>query len=208
MAAIDCIQDSRQIHDVENEGCQRSESVKDFGKTGHWLMLGKDFEEGSRDVVQPREPDDLSEFQRSRIRNHFMGRGTSSPYRVWTHRTKSTIQRCVGTLKYDSNGRTAYRPIFASLWVVILTIAVLALICFYGVGIIATSTTFDPTFQKYFFWIAIIWSLASSSLLGWIIMIFGGNKRDVVAALISGLGIWLVIIQIGQTYLLTQLGIN
>ncbi|KAL2688453.1 hypothetical protein IWX47DRAFT_650894 [Phyllosticta citricarpa] len=80
-------------------------------------------------------------------------------------------------------------------------LAVLSLICFYGVGIIATNTTFSPTFQQYFFWIAIIWSLVSSSLLRWIVALFGGHKRDVVAALLSGLSIWLVVIQVRETSL-------
>lgn len=102
----------------------------------------------------------------------------------------------MGTLKYEDNGSVTLRHKAARTWLGVLVFAVTALACFYGVGIIATNSTFSPAFQKYFFWIAIFWSLISSSLLSWVVKAFGGNKRDVVAALLSGLSIWLVVIQV------------
>ncbi|KAK7570019.1 hypothetical protein IWX91DRAFT_3848 [Phyllosticta citricarpa] len=141
--------------------------------------------------------------------DHFTTPSTNKHYgltnEAWAHRVKSTIERRPWTLKYERDGRIHHQHKVARGWLVVLMLAVLSLICFYGVGIIATNTTFSPTFQQYFFWIAIIWSLVSSSLLRWIVALFGGHKRDVVAALLSGLSIWLVVIQIGQTHLLKQI---
>lgn len=110
-----------------------------------------------------------------------------------------------------------------------IVLASVALAIFLGVGIIATNTTFSPTFQRTFFWIAIAWIFFSSSLLVWLVKVFGGNKRDMLSALLVAVGIWLVVIQvsthfslsaqwpllnandnallqIGQTHLLTQQG--
>jgi hypothetical protein len=90
------------------------------------------------------------------------------------------------------------------MWNVVFLLAVTALVLFYGVGIIATNAQFSPTFQKYFFWIAIFWSLLSSSLLSWLTTALGATRRDAVGAFLTGLGLWLVVIQIGQTHLFTQ----
>lgn len=115
------------------------------------------------------------------------------------------------------------------LWNILIVFASVALAVFLGVGIIATNTTFSPTFQRTFFWIAIAWIFFSSSLLVWLVKVFGGNKRDMLSALLVAVGIWLVVIQvsaqsslsvqcpllnannntfiqIGQTHLLTQQG--
>jgi hypothetical protein len=46
--------------------------------------------------------------------------------------------------------------------------------------------------------------LISSSLLSWLTVAFGASRRDAVGAFLTGIGIWLVVIQIGQTHLLTQ----
>jgi len=70
------------------------------------------------------------------------------------------------------------------------------LICFYGVGIIATNTEFSPIFQQYFYWIAILWSVASSSLLAWVVTTLGATRRDAVGAFLSAIAIWLVVIQV------------
>jgi hypothetical protein len=75
-----------------------------------------------------------------------------------------------------------------------------SLIYFYGVGIIATNTRFSPTFLRYFFWIAIFWSLISSTLLSCLTVAYGALGRDTVGVFLTGLGIWLVVIQIGQTH--------
>jgi len=73
------------------------------------------------------------------------------------------------------------------------------LICFYGVGIIATNTQFSPIFQQYFYWIAILWSVASSSLLAWVVIALGATRRDAVGAFLSAIAIWLVVIQVSTT---------
>ena len=124
--------------------------------------------------------------------------------RPWIVRTKSATEKQKWTLRYLRNGTIQYRSNVWLAWQIAFPIAMLSLICFYGVGIIATNTTFSVPFQKYFFWIAIFWSLISSPLLSWLTVAFGASRRDAVGAFLTGIGIWLVVIQIGQTHLLTQ----
>lgn len=83
-----------------------------------------------------------------------------------------------------------------SWWNFVLVFSVAALVGFYGVGIVATSTTFSPIFVKYFYWVAIAWSLISSVLLSWVVVAFGSSKRDSFGAFLSCIAIWLVLIQV------------
>jgi hypothetical protein len=124
----------------------------------------------------------------------------------WTLRSKTVSETQKWTLRYDSDGTVHYQSKVYIAWNIVFVSVVLALICFYGVGIIATNTRFSPTFLKYFFWIAIFWSLISSALLSWLTVAYGASRRDAVGVFLTGLGIWLVVIQIGQTHLLGQLG--
>jgi uncharacterized Tic20 family protein len=105
------------------------------------------------------------------------------------------------TLRYDSDGTVHYQSKVYVAWNIVIVCVVVALVCFYGVGIIATNTRFSTTFLKYFYWIAIFWSLISSALLSWLTVAFGASRRDAVGAFLTGLGLWLVVIQIGQTHL-------
>lgn len=108
--------------------------------------------------------------------------GTGLPYlHKWTRRAKTTAERQRGTLKYAGNGEVVLHWKYARAWQIFLLLSVAALILFYGVGIIATNTRFSPIFERYFFWIAIFWSLISSALLSWVVKALGGTKRDVVA---------------------------
>lgn len=100
---------------------------------------------------------------------------------TWTRRTKTAEERQKGSLRYQVSGETELRYRIARAWKLTLYLAVAALVCFYGVGIIATNSEFSPTFEQYFFWIAIFWSLISSSLLSWVVKVLGGTHRDVVA---------------------------
>ena len=127
-----------------------------------------------------------------------MGATDFSELTAWSFRMKKTPERLPWTLSYNINGSVQLRYQIAWIWRVIILLVVAALICFYGVGIIATNTQFDPSFQRYFFWIAIVWSLVSSSLLSLLVVWLGGNKRDAVSALLTGLAIWLVVIQVSN----------
>ena len=82
------------------------------------------------------------------------------------------------------------------LWTALIVLALTALAAFLGVGIIATNTTFAPLFQKYFFWIALLWVFTSSTLLLWVVSAFGGNKKDMLSSFLAAVGIWLVVIQV------------
>ncbi|KAK5170525.1 uncharacterized protein LTR77_005113 [Saxophila tyrrhenica] len=122
----------------------------------------------------------------------------------WILRPKTVTEKQRGTLQYGPNGAVHIRTKLKLAWKIILLLATVALVCFYGVGIIATNTTFAPLYKKYFFWIAIGWSLISSALLMWLVIALGASTRDFVGVFLTGLGLWLVVIQIGQTHLLTQ----
>lgn len=100
---------------------------------------------------------------------------------TWTRRTKTAEERQRGSLKYQISGETELNYRIARTWTIVLYLAVIALVLFYGVGIIATNSEFSPTFEKFFFWIAIFWSLISSALLSWVVKVLGGSHRDVVA---------------------------
>ncbi len=84
-------------------------------------------------------------------------------------------------------------------WSIAIIFAIVALAVFLGVGIIATNTTFAPLFQKYFFWIAIIWVFTSSLLLIWLVKAFGGSKKDMLSSFLAAVGIWLVVIQVSKS---------
>lgn len=122
----------------------------------------------------------------------------------WILRPKTVSEQQKWTLRYNSDGTVNYHSRINLFWNVSFLGVILALFVFYGVGIIATSSRFSETFQKYFYWIAIFWSLISSGLLSWLTVKFGATRRDAVGAFMTGLGLWLVVIQIGQTYLLGQ----
>ena len=89
------------------------------------------------------------------------------------------------------------------MWYIVIGLAVLALVMFLGVGIIATNTTFTPLFQKYFYWIAIVWIFTSSFLLIWLVNAFGGTKKDMLSSFLAAIGIWLVLIQVSLQESLT-----
>ncbi|KAF9639079.1 hypothetical protein BFW01_g9976 [Lasiodiplodia theobromae] len=173
---------------------------------GNWLMLSKKWGYSASNIVDPiNKPDGtkLSKYHLKHIKD-FMGVGLEGLH-MWTRRTKTVEERQRGSLKYQVSGETELNYRIARTWKIVLYLAVAALILFYGVGIIATNSQFSPTFEQFFFWIAIFWSLISSALLSWVVKVLGGSHRDVVAAMLTGIGIWLVVIQIGQTRLNRQL---
>ena len=90
------------------------------------------------------------------------------------------------------------------IWAGLFALAFFCLFLFLAVGVIATTTTFNQTFVKTFFWIAIIWTIASSGLLVSVVRAFGGNPKDCLMAFLAAVAIWLVVIQIGQTHLSYQ----
>lgn len=177
--------------------------------TVSWIMMSKAWGVESRNVIDAVGDDAtassvLSKYHQQEIKK-FMGTTDFSELTAWSFRMKNTPERLPWTLSYNLNGSVQLRYQIAWIWRIIILLVIAALTCFYGVGIIATNTQFNPSFQRYFFWIAIFWSLVSSSLLGFLVVWLGGNKKDAVSALLTGLAIWLVIIQIGQTHLITQL---
>lgn len=123
--------------------------------------------------------------------------GTSC--RFWFQRSKRASEQQWGSLKYHLDGSLSRHTGWIFWWKFVLLFAIAALVCFYGVGIIATNSTFSPIFVRYFFWVAIFWSLISSLLLSWVVIAFGSSTRDSVGAFLSAIAIWLVIIQVSTS---------
>ncbi|KAF2118616.1 hypothetical protein BDV96DRAFT_643854 [Lophiotrema nucula] len=174
-----------------------------------WVLLTKAWGAQSKNVVEPADDATIAKLLPDYCRDQVKVRAQVDDIQSlhpWTLRPKTTPERQPGTLHYGADGSVRFRYLMNWLWNAVLLLVILALVCFYGVGIIATNTKFSPTFQHYFFWIAIAWSLISSALLSWLSMALGASKRDAVGAFLTGLGIWLVVIQIGQTHLITQAG--
>jgi hypothetical protein len=87
------------------------------------------------------------------------------------------------------------------IWRIVFYLAILALILFFAVGVIATNSTFSPLFQKIFFWIAIIWTLTPSVILAWLVRAVGGSDKDVASVFLASIAIWLVVIQVSYNRL-------
>ncbi|KAJ8116575.1 hypothetical protein OPT61_g2021 [Boeremia exigua] len=173
-----------------------------------WLMITHKWGLENSTIVEPMDNVRLKQILPEDHLNELKRRGGTDDImnlHPWKIRKKTASEERRWTLQYLPNGSIMYRPRIRTIWRAAIVIAIASLIIFYGVGIIATSTTFDEVFKRYFFWIAIFWSLISSSLLSWVTVAFGASRRDAVGAFLTGIGIWLVVIQIGQTHLLTQL---
>lgn len=82
------------------------------------------------------------------------------------------------------------------LWQMLFVIIAIVLVVFFGVGLIASTQLFSPSFLKNYFAIAVAWSLCSSALLGWFIQLLGGTRTEAAAGFLAMMGLWLVVIQV------------
>lgn len=196
-----------QLEDAEYTA-QRGISLTHFhvetGRNkGSWKLLSsnrsaasKSITEFDREKLTPLNKEYLKEFC-----------GENTPRLVAFKRPKTLLERQYRSVT-DDGKLLILNPTMQKVWFVLLGLAYLASFTFLAVGIIATTTTFDETFVQYFFWISIAWILASSSLLVGIVRAFDGSARDCMSAFLAAVAIWLVVIQIGQTKLNGQLGVN
>ncbi|KAF1984946.1 hypothetical protein K402DRAFT_335501 [Aulographum hederae CBS 113979] len=165
-----------------------------------WMMISKAWGKRSRTVLDSNKKK-LSEYHQQQVDNFLNNEASPSFY---YQRLKTSAERQPYSLVYNPDGSLRPRPFAIYIWKTIFTLSILSLVCFYGVGIIATNTRFSPVFQRSFFWVAIFWSLISSSLFGWLTWALGASKRDVMGAFLTAIGLWVVVIQIGQTHLATE----
>ena len=107
-------------------------------------------------------------------------------------------------MKLNETGAVVVVPHMLLLWRIIFSLAIFALVAFFGVGVIATNSTFSPLFQKVFFWIAIVWTLVPSIILAWLVRAIGGSNKDVTGVFLASIAIWLVVIQVGYNKLLEK----
>ncbi|KXT11868.1 hypothetical protein AC579_4177 [Pseudocercospora musae] len=204
---FDSITDLHQLEDPEyaaNRGLSLTHFMLDSGdKKGNWMLLSSDWGSDSRSIIES-DPSRLTLAKKEWLKNFNDG---MMPPIVAFKRRKTVLERQHGAVvERDKIWVPDRRK--KMIWGTLLGLGFAALICFLGVGIIATTTTFSPIFVQYFFWIAIIWTLASTSLLVLIVRAYGGNGKDCMSAFLAGVAIWLVVIQIGQTKLNGQLGVN
>jgi len=113
-----------------------------------------------------------------------------------------------GGLEADNGSKEICYKAFTRIkhaWTAVFILAIVVLFVFFGVGVIATNSTFSLLFEKIFFWVAIVWTLAASVILAWLVKAFGGSNKEILTVFMTSIAIWLVVIQIGQTHLITQI---
>lgn len=136
-----------------------------------WGKQSKTIMERHTDALQPYERRQLKAF----IRRDSPTANTGD-IEVWYQRRKHSAERLWHAVIYRDDGSYVAYPKVIRFYKTLLWIAGVALICYYSVGIIATNTTFAPLFHKFFFWIAILWSLSGSALLSWLVWVIGAGK--------------------------------
>lgn len=181
---------------IAHFACRRSQDEKQQ----QYVMLSKLWGKKSKTIIdtkplalQPHEKHQLGKF------------GDKFGYNpedivMRTQRRKHASESLPGAVIYSETGELEIRAPVVFAWKITLWASGIALVVYYGVGIIATNTEFSTLFQEYFFWIAIIWSLSSSALLGWLVHVLSGSKRDVLGAFLSALALWLVVIQVCMSF--------
>lgn len=200
------IVDQHQLEDPDF-AAQRGISLTHFnvemGKNrGPWKLLTSNRSAASKSITES-DPDKLTSLRKEYLKEFC---GGAIPRIVAFKRLRTLLERQYRAVAEDGKLLVPNAEM-KRVWFVLLGFRYLASFCFLGVGIIAT-TTFSGIFVKYFFWISILWILASSSLLVGIVRAFGGNGKDCMSAFLAAVGIWLVVIQIGQTKLNGQLGVK
>jgi hypothetical protein len=116
---------------------------------------------------------------------------------MFLRRKKRTLELQPGSLREDKDSGIEFAvPRVILLWRIVFIVAIVALILFYGVGVIATNSTFSELFQRIFFWIALVWTLVPSFILAWLVHAVGGSNNDVMSAFLASVAIWLVVIQV------------
>lgn len=155
-------------------------------------MISRSWGKSSGDILEPNTQL-ISSYHRQCI--HSFEQGTKS-CRTWFLRPKTATEKQWHSLTYNIDGSVIQNKAWQKAWRVIFLVGVITLVAFYSVAIIATNSPFSPTFMRGFYWIAIIWSLLSSSLLCFILGCLGASKRDIFGAFLSALALWLVVIQV------------
>jgi hypothetical protein len=116
---------------------------------------------------------------------------------MFFRRKKRTLELQPGSLREDKDTGTEFAvPRVILLWRIVFIIAIIILILFYGIGVIATNSTFSELFLKIFFWIALVWTLVPSCILAWLVRAVGGSNSDVLSVFLASIAIWLVVIQV------------
>ena len=177
-------------------------TVKQGPKAGDWTMVARTLSPDANSIIASMPP--KGSLHEAWLRE-FYDRNGQLPEVIAFKRPKSLLERQWRALEVQpASGLLVPNRNMVLLWRILLILGFVCLWGFLGVGIIATTTTFAPKFIESFFWIAIVWTMTSSTLLTLLVRAMGGNGRDCVGACLAAVAIWLVVIQIGQTKLAAQ----
>jgi hypothetical protein len=178
-------------------------AVKDNhnSRKGQWMMISQPWGEKAKSLVE-YDKTKLPWVSKYQLEKFTRDSDTVSSF--YFRRRKSTVERQPGAVKVNlETGEYVANLAMKRLWTAIFVCCFVFLFLFFGVGVIATNSPFSPLFQKIFFWVAVIWTMAPTILLSWLVSAIGGSKRDIASVFLASLAIWLVVIQIGQTHLIT-----
>lgn len=178
-------------------------SLKGGAKKGDWMLVSGSTGKHSASITET-DKNKLTPTTREWLEEFSAGCG---PLTIAFKRHKTLLEQQRGVISEHGKYLTP-NPKTRKLWMVLLTAGFAAEIVFFGVGLIAMTTTFSDVMTRYLFWICLIWLLASSSLLVMLVRALGATGKDCLSAFLAAVAIWLVVIQIGQTKLNGQLGVN
>lgn len=178
-------------------------SLKDGDKKGDWMLVSGSTGKHSTSITET-DKSKLTPTTQEWLEEFCAGCG---PPVIAFKRHKTLLEQQRGVITEHGKYLTA-NPRTKKMWSILLTAGFAAEILFLGVGIIAMTTTFSDIMVRFSFWICIIWLLARSSLLVLLVRALGANGKDCLSAFLAAVAIWLVVIQIGQTKLNGQLGVD
>lgn len=178
-------------------------SLKDGAKKGDWMLVSGSTGKHSASITET-DQNKLTPTTREWLEEFCAGCG---PPTIAFKRHKTLLEQQRGVITEHGKHLTP-NPKTKKMWRILLAAGFAAEIVFLGVGLIAMTTTFSDIMMQYLFWICLIWLLASSSLLVLLVRALGASGKDCLSAFLAAVAIWLVVIQIGQTKLNGQRGVN
>jgi len=171
---------------------------------GQWMMISQPWGEHSKSLRETAETAEKGLPEQYKFEMDKFA-GGSNVSKVSFKRKKRFLERQPGAIRYYKDRTYKAFTRIKHAWTAVFILAIVVLFVFFGVGVIATNSTFSLLFEKIFFWVAIVWTLAASVILAWLVKAFGGSNKEILTVFMTSIAIWLVVIQIGQTHLITQI---
>lgn len=129
---------------ADDHGVQVSHfEIPDGERRGDWTMLASNWGIKSRSITESN-PKQLSELHQNWISDFAGGR---LPQIVAFKRPKTILERQPKAVKVE-NSVIVPRLFMKKVWAAAFCLAIFCLFLFFAVGVVATTTTFSPTFGK------------------------------------------------------------